>query len=219
MENIESLVLPKSCKIKHLPLKRFFDIIFSLCVLFFGAPIFFLIALLVAIPSRGRVVYIQKRIGRGGKPFNCYKFRTMHPNADKQLKKLLEENPKLKDEWLKNHKLRHDPRITLIGRFLRKTSLDELPQFINVIKGDLSIVGPRPVVEDELKRHLGPKAAKILSIRPGITGLWQVSGRNDTNYANRVKLDEQYVDKRSFLLDLQLVLKTIPAMITSRGAY
>ena len=143
----------------------------------------------------------------------------MYRDADKRLKEILEADPELQDEWNKTYKLKKDPRITLIGRLLRRTSLDELPQFWNVLKGDLSVVGPRPVVQEEINQHFGVKAYKILSIRPGITGIWQVSGRNDTSYETRIKMDEQYVDKHSLLLDLKLVLMTIPCMISSRGAY
>ena len=143
----------------------------------------------------------------------------MYPDADLRLKELLAKDPALKAEWDLNHKLKNDPRITPIGRFIRKTSLDELPQFLNVLKGDLSVVGPRPVVQTEVVKHLKEKAPKILSIRPGLTGIWQVSGRSNTTYLERLSLDEQYVDTHNFWLDLKLIAKTIPAMLASRGAY
>ena len=143
----------------------------------------------------------------------------MYTDADQRLNNLLETEAELQKEWRLRRKLKQDPRITPFGHFLRKTSLDELPQFWNVLKGDLSVVGPRPVVREELDQFYGAKAVKILSIRPGLTGVWQVSGRNDTCYITRVKLDEEYVANRSFFLDLKLICKTIPAMITSKGAY
>lgn len=208
------------CQIKHIPVKRGFDILFSLCALFIGLPIFCLIALLIRLTSPGKVIYSHSRIGRGGKAFPCYKFRTMYPDADQRLKDLLASDPKLKAEWENSFKLKQDPRVTPIGSFLRKTSLDELPQFWNVLKGDLSVVGPRPVVKEEVNKYLGLKAPKILSIRPGLTGPWQVSGRSDiSSYQKRVELDEHYVDNHSFTLDLKLIAKTIPAMLFSKGAY
>ncbi len=209
---------PTTCKIKHHPIKRIFDICFSLGALAFFTPFLVFIALAVKLTSKGKILYSHPRIGRGGKPFNCYKFRTMYSDADERLKEML-KNPKILDEWEKTHKLKNDPRVTPVGKFLRKTSLDELPQFWNVLVGDLSVVGPRPVVEAEVTKFLGCKAAKILSIRPGVTGPWQVHGRNDTDYAVRVKMAEEYVDKHSLIMDLKLIAKTIPAMISTKGAY
>lgn len=206
-------------KIQHDAAKRFFDILFSSLILILGLPIFFLIALIVRFSSKGWVIYSQERVGRGGRPFKCYKFRSMYPDADTRLKELLNNSPMLQEEWDKNHKLKNDPRVTPIGRFLRKTSLDELPQFWNVLKGDLSIVGPRPVVKAEIQKHFKEKALFIFSIRPGLTGLWQVSGRSNTSYEERIKMDEEYVRTRSFLLDLKLVFLTIPALFFSKGAY
>lgn len=208
-----------TCDVKHIPTKRSFDIFFSLLALIFGAPLFLLIALIVKLSSRGPTIYSHERIGRGGKPFRCFKFRTMYADADIRLKDLLASDYNLHLEWMQSRKLKKDPRITPVGRFLRATSLDEIPQFWNVLRGDLSIVGPRPVVHDEVVNYLGEKASKILSVRPGLTCIWQVSGRSDTCYNKRIELDEKYVDNHSFLLDLQLILKTIPSMIFSKGAY
>lgn len=210
---------PTSCKIRHRPIKRTFDICFSLGALAFFTPFLILIALAVKFTSQGRVFYGHQRIGRGGKPFKCYKFRTMYCDADERLSDMLKNDPKILEEWEKTHKLKNDPRVTPIGQFLRKTSLDELPQFWNVLLGDLSVVGPRPVVEAEVTKFLGCKAAKILSIRPGVTGPWQVHGRNDIDYSARVQMAEEYVDKHSLILDLKLIAKTIPAMISTKGAY
>ncbi len=217
----QALPLPSQLDIgvRHIPVKRTFDIVFSLLVFAIGFPVFLIIALLVRLSSPGKLFYAQERVGRGGKTFACYKFRSMYPDAEKRLAGLLAADPALQREWEANFKLKNDPRITPIGAFLRKTSLDELPQFWNVLKGDLSVVGPRPVVQAEVSMHFGAKAYKILSIRPGLTGLWQVSGRSDTGYALRISLDEKYIEERTLLLDLKIVLKTIPAMIFTRGAY
>lgn len=218
--NTISFELPLSGEIRHLPIKRMFDICFSIIVLTLGAPFFLLIALILFCISPKRVIYAQERMGRGGKPFKCYKFRSMKPNADQILKKLLEESEELKKEWERTYKLKKDPRVTPFGAFLRKTSLDELPQFWNVIKGDLSLVGPRPVVKEELEKYFGLKSKKILSVRPGLTGLWQVSERSDIpDYSKRIELDEKYIDNQSLLLDIKLIAKTIPAMLFSKGAY
>ncbi len=205
--------------IKHYPFKRIFDITFSLVALIIGSPIFLSIALLVRFSSKGRIIYSHERVGKSGKAFRCYKFRTMYQDADQRLKEILAKNPDLKEEWEKQHKLKNDPRVTRIGAFLRKTSLDELPQFWNVLIGDLSVVGPRPVVKAEVQRFLGHRAPLILSVRPGLTGIWQVSGRSNTSYEERLAMDEEYIGKQSFLLDLKLIAKTIPAMLFSRGAY
>jgi exopolysaccharide production protein ExoY len=205
--------------IKHLPIKRTFDIVFSFVMLIALIPVFLLIALVIFFSSKGLPVYSHERISRGGKTFRCYKFRTMHVDADERLHELLKSNPELQKQWDHSRKLKNDPRITKVGNFLRRTSLDELPQFWNVLKGDLSVVGPRPVVRDEVVKYYGAKAHKILSVRPGLTGIWQTSGRSDTTYSKRILMDEHYVDNHSFLLDLKLVLKTIPSIFFSKGAY
>lgn len=150
-------------KIRHFPIKRSFDLVFSLLCLVTGSPVFLIIAFLIYITSPGKVIYSHERIGRGGKPFRCYKFRSMYADADKRLNDLLAKNPDLKKEWETTFKLKNDPRVTPFGLFLRKTSLDEIPQFWNVLKGDLSVVGPRPVVNEEIKKYYCMKAYKILS--------------------------------------------------------
>lgn len=199
--------------------KRIFDVLFSASVLILLSPLFLLIALLVTLTSRGAPIYSHLRVGKKGKPFRCYKFRTMIRDSDLILEKILLEDRKLRKEWEATHKLKNDPRITSLGHLLRKTSLDELPQFWNVLVGDLSVVGPRPVIQEEISRHFGEKAEKILSIRPGLTGIWQTSGRSNTCYTSRLIFDEQYVDCRSLSLDLKLIAKTIPLMIFSKDAY
>lgn len=163
-------------------------------------------------------IYKHRRVGRDGKPFGCLKFRTMIPNADQVLRELLESNPELKAEWVRDHKLRNDPRVTALGRFLRRTSLDELPQIWNVIRGEMSLVGPRPVVREELLRY-GRNVRAYLTTRPGITGLWQVTGRNDTDYRRRVALDTYYARNKSLILDLYILLKTTRVVLAGRGAY
>lgn len=200
--------------------KRLFDILFSGTVLIVFSPIYLLLAFLIAISSPGPVFYIQKRIGKNFKPFGCIKFRTMVVNAEQVLTDMMEQNPQLREEFEENFKLKHDPRITWIGKFLRLTSLDEFPQFWNVLIGDMTVVGPRPLVPDELSRY-GNSINKVLTIRPGITGLWQVSGRNDIPYHERIKIDVLYVKHRNFWLDLWVIFKTIFVVIfpKNNGAY
>lgn len=206
-------------EVKHIPVKRAFDIIFSSLALILGCPLFLFISFAIAISSRGKIIYSHQRVGRGGRLFKCYKFRTMFNDADERLREILASNPEFRQEWEQSRKLKKDPRVTMVGAFLRKTSLDELPQFWNVLIGDLSVVGPRAVVEDELRDHFGMKAIKVFSIRPGITGLWQVSGRSDTSYSRRIQLDEEYVEKHSLLMDLKLIGLTVRTMFSTKGAY
>jgi lipopolysaccharide/colanic/teichoic acid biosynthesis glycosyltransferase len=168
--------------------------------------------------SGGSPLFRHRRVGRGGVFFDCVKFRTMVTNADHVLQNLLRSDRHIKEEWLRDHKLRDDPRVTRFGRFLRRTSLDELPQLWNVLRGDMSLVGPRPVVPEELRRY-GRKAATFLSARPGITGLWQISGRNNTDYRRRVALDVCYVRSQSVILDVYILVKTLRVVFTTRGAY
>jgi lipopolysaccharide/colanic/teichoic acid biosynthesis glycosyltransferase len=200
--------------------KRLFDIVFSLTILLIFSPIYLPLILLIAISSPGPVFYVQERVGKNYRRFGCIKFRTMVRNADMVLMELMETSPCLRQEFQSNRKLRRDPRITLVGRFLRITSLDEFPQFINVLKGDMSVVGPRPVVVEEIERY-GRYADRVLSIRPGITGLWQVSGRNDIPYPRRVQIDLYYVNFRNFWMDLWIMLKTVGIVVFPKdnGAY
>ena len=214
-----STLCADSCKVQHLAAKRALDILFSLSVMILLSPVYLLIALIIRLSSDGKAIYYQMRIGRGGIPFRCYKFRTMYQNAETILQEILANDLEKQKEWEESHKLKNDPRVTTIGAFLRKSSLDELPQFWNVLKGDLSVVGPRPVVDEEITKHFGKKAEKIFSIRPGITGLWQISGRSDTSYTTRVTLDEYYVENRNMLIDLKIIALTIPSIILKKGAY
>ncbi|MCC5831762.1 MAG: sugar transferase [Chlamydiales bacterium] len=215
---MESKALSISLTRKRGFLKRVFDISFSLCLLLALFPVFLLIGLAIFICSPGPIFYTQIRLGRGGKPFKCYKFRTMRIDADEHLKKILQKDPLLSSEWERNQKLKIDPRIFPFGKYLRKTSLDELPQFWNVLKGDLSVVGPRPYMLKQ-RNELGPLAFKILSVRPGMTGLWQTSGRSNTTFNQRIALDAQYVDAYSMRFDCLLILKTIPEVLFPKNAF
>ncbi len=201
-------------------LKRIGDIIFSLLILAIGSPIFILIGILVKLSSPGSVFYIQKRVGRNYKEFGCIKFRTMYKNADESLPNLLEKYPLMRKEFEKDFKLRQDPRITKLGRFLRRSSLDELPQFFNVLKGEMSVVGPRPIVSNEINKY-SLFMEEVISVRPGLTGLWQVSGRNNLSYKKRVELDLIYARNRNFILDLEIIILTLGVLLfpMDRGAF
>ena len=204
--------------------KRSFDVVFSLLVLLLCSPLFLLIALFIKLDSRGPVLFRHRRIMATGREFSCLKFRTMVVDADRRLEQLLEENPELRQEWAQHFKLRNDPRITRIGRFLRRTSLDELPQFFNVLKGEMSVVGARPVVgrelEDYYKGNGEESAGRYCSMKPGITGPWQVMKRSDTeDYQERVELDDWYVLNYSLKTDLIIIAKTVACIFTGKGAY
>ena len=191
-----------------------------MAVLGLGSPVLLLLATLVRLSSPGPVFYVQRRVGRGYRRFGCIKFRTMRPDADRVLARVLSADPELKAEFERDFKLRQDPRITWIGRWLRRTSLDELPQFLNVLRGEMSVVGPRPIVDKELNRY-GPYMDEVAAVRPGLTGRWQVSGRNNLSYKKRVKLDLAYSRGRSFSLDLAIILRTFGVLLLpmDRGAY
>jgi undecaprenyl-phosphate galactose phosphotransferase len=175
------------------------------------------VALLVR-KSGKQVIFAHERVGRNGKSFGCLKFRSMVPNAQQRLDELLASDPIAKQEWEREFKLRNDPRITPIGNFLRKTSLDELPQLWNVLKGEMSLVGPRPVIQEEIERY-GVSAAYYFKAKPGLTGLWQVSGRNDVDYDSRIDLDVWYVQNWSMLKDLIILLRTVKVVLGRGGAY
>lgn len=202
----------------HYTAKRSLDILASGMALVVLAPLFLVIMAMVAADG-GPATFGHARVGRGGKKFRCLKFRSMVPNAAEVLAQLLQNDPEAARLWATTRKLPRDPRVTRIGRFLRATSLDELPQLINVLRGEMSLVGPRPVVQEELDQHYGVAATSYLMVRPGITGLWQISGRSDTSYTERVALDCRYVREFSFWGDLKILLKTVPAVLFSRGAY
>lgn len=201
-------------------LKRTCDIVFALAVLSLGSPLFLLLGALVKLTSRGPVFYVQQRMGRDYRSFGCIKFRTMRRDADRVLGVILAQSPDLAEEFRNDYKLRNDPRITPLGKFMRRSSLDELPQFLNVLRGEMSLVGPRPIVRDELERY-GDRMDDVLAVRPGLTGLWQVSGRNNLSYATRVNLDVLYARNRNFWMDLRIIIRTIGVVLdpTDRGAY
>ena len=199
--------------------KRSFDLGFSAVLLLLALPFFLILAVLIKQSGPGAVFYSQTRIGRRGIPFQCIKLRTMVSNADDVLRRWSAENPKLYEEFCVGYKLKNDPRITRIGHWLRRTSLDELPQLWNVLRGDMSLVGPRPVVARELEDHYGPAAQLYMRTRPGITGLWQVSGRSDTSYERRVILDEWYILNWSFWYDIVILVQTVWIVITGKGAF
>ncbi|MDH4096558.1 MAG: undecaprenyl-phosphate galactose phosphotransferase WbaP [Betaproteobacteria bacterium] len=198
-------------------LKRLFDIVGAFAFLFVLAPLFAYLVWRIW-QTGGAPVFSHTRVGRYGRPFGCLKFRTMVPNADEVLKALLETDPAARAEWERDFKLKDDPRITGIGEFLRRTSLDELPQLWNVLKGEMSLVGPRPIIEDELERY-GDQVGYYLETRPGITGLWQISGRNDTGYEDRVALDSWYVRNWSLWYDVVILVKTVRVVLRREGAY
>ena len=200
-----------------LVLKRAFDLITCGIVTLLISPLLIIITLLVA-RNGGNPIFAHTRIGKNGKSFSCYKFRTMVPDADEKLAQLLLTNPELKLEWDTTFKLKNDVRVTPIGRFLRSTSLDELPQLWNVVKGDMSLVGPRPIVKEEIARY-GDDFVYFSSTKPGITGLWQISGRSDLGYAERIRLDKWYIRNWSVWQDVVILLKSIPIVLSKRGAY
>lgn len=198
-------------------LKRGFDIFSSGVALLLLAPLMIGVAIAVCMTSKGSAFYGHTRIGHAGKRFKCWKFRSMVTNGDEVLSKYLNNNPEAQKEWDETQKLRNDPRVTSIGRVLRALSIDELPQLINIFIGDMSVVGPRPVIESELARY-GVSATHYLRARPGLTGLWQISGRSDVSYHRRILMDRYYVTNWSFLSDIAIILRTLPAVIMARGS-
>lgn len=194
-----------------------FESFLALIAIVIALPVMLLVGLIVVFQDGGRSIFVQQRIGRGGIPFPCLKFRTMVADSKVQLERLLASDSEAAREWATDQKLRNDPRITPIGAWLRKSSLDELPQLFNIAAGQMSFVGPRPIVDSEVSRY-GRYFQHYISVRPGLTGLWQVSGRSDLTYRRRVVIDTVYVRTRSLALDLMIVLRTIPAMLTRRGS-
>jgi Undecaprenyl-phosphate galactose phosphotransferase WbaP len=198
--------------------KRAIDLLFCFALLPLVLPLVAVIALLIAVESGFPVFYSQKRLGQDGRTFHIWKFRTMVRNAAQVLERSLAANPELKKEWAENQKLRNDPRITRIGKVLRKASLDELPQLWNVLKGEMSLVGPRPIVHEEIAKYKEAYPLYTKTI-PGLTGLWQVSGRNHTTYAERITYDSYYVRNWSFWMDIYLLARTVTVVLTGHGAY
>ena len=197
---------------------RLLDVIGSLVLLIAFAPMILLICLAIFVVDPGPVFFAQLRIGKNGKKFKCYKFRTMVVDAEERLQHVLDNDPAAASEWARDHKLRDDPRIAGIGRFLRKSSLDELPQLWNVLRGDMSLVGPRPIVSGELARY-GKYIIHYMAVRPGLTGLWQISGRNDVSYRRRVAYDVIYARSGRTKDNVRILVLTVPSVIASRGSY
>jgi undecaprenyl-phosphate galactose phosphotransferase len=200
-------------------IKRTFDMMLSFMFMPLFLPLIVILGLLIKLGSPGPIIFCQTRVGRGGKPFRIYKFRSMYRDSKERLEKILTTDPAAKQEWSIHFKLKKDPRITPIGRFLRQTSLDELPQLFNVLKGEMSLVGPRPVLKDEIAKYYKEFADYYHLVRPGITGLWQVNGRNDLDYVARVRLDTWYVLNWSLWLDIVILFKTFRVVLKKEGAY
>ncbi|WOJ88576.1 sugar transferase [Methylocapsa polymorpha] len=198
--------------------KRIFDYIVSLLTIVITSPLFALVALALKLTEPGPIIFRQVRVGFGGRPFICFKFRTMCVDSEYVLAALLDADPNARAEWEASRKLVNDPRITPLGRFLRQSSLDELPQLVNILRGEMSLVGPRPIVPAEMSRY-GDRLELYLSARPGLTGAWQVSGRSDCGYDKRVELDANYVSNWRFPIDLSILLRTVSAVIERKGSY
>ncbi len=199
-------------------LVRVCDILISAVALVFLLPVFLLVAILVKLQDGGPVFYGQNRIGHKGREFKCYKFRSMHLRSDEVLAKILATDPVALKEWQADHKLKNDPRITPLGKFLRKTSLDELPQLWNVLRHDMSLVGPRPIVKAEIVKY-GRSFRNYTSVLPGITGAWQVMGRNDVTYRRRVAIDRWFSRRPTIGAYLKIMVMTVPAVLAQRGSY
>ena len=197
--------------------KRVFDIVAASLVLLFVAPLLILVAVLIRLQDGQKALYSQPRWGFHGETFQCFKLRSMVPNAAEKLQAVLDSNPDARREWDLTQKLTNDPRITPLGKFIRATSIDELPQLLNIIRGDMSVVGPRPIPLYERPKY-GEDFVHYCSVRPGLTGLWQTSGRSNTTYAQRIEMDKEYVQTRTFWGDVWIILKTIPAVLMSVGA-
>ena len=198
----------------YLAIKRLIDIIGSLIGIILLSPIYIIIVILIKFDSPGKVVFGHTRKGKGGKDIKVYKFRTMYSNANEIFESF---TPEQKEEYYKNFKLDNDPRVTKLGGFLRKTSLDELPQLFNILKGDMTIIGPRPIVEKEISKY-GNKAEKLFSVVPGLAGYWQANGRSDTTYEERVEMDMYYIDNMSFWLDAKILFQTAISVLKCEGA-
>jgi len=197
---------------------RTMDILIAGAALIFLCPLLVVVFAAVRLSDGGPGIFAQNRVGFGGKRFRCFKFRSMVVNADAHLAELLNSDPDARAEWMRDQKLQRDPRITRLGLFLRRSSIDELPQLINVLKGDMSIVGPRPIIESEVVRY-GRYFADYTMVKPGLTGLWQVSGRNHLSYRRRVALDVSYVRNQTFMLNVKIVAMTVPAVLLSKGSW
>ena len=202
----------------HHVANRGMNISLAAIALLFFLPVMVLVALAIWCQDRGPVLFAHRRIGRDGRKFPCLKFRSMAIDAEERLQEVLAADPQARAEWERDHKLRSDPRVTRLGIFLRKSSLDELPQLLNVIRGEMDLVGPRPIVDGEIPKY-GPRFKHYCAVNPGITGLWQVSGRNDASYRSRVAMDCVYAKSKSVALDLRILAATVPAVLLRKGSY
>jgi Undecaprenyl-phosphate galactose phosphotransferase WbaP len=199
-------------------IKRVFEVAIAALLLILALPAACVIAVAIILETRGPVFFGHTRIGKDERRFRVWKFRSMVAEADVALRRYLKDHPERRAEWRRSHKLKQDPRVTRVGRLLRRSSLDELPQLWNVLRGDMSLIGPRPIVEEEISKY-GPSLSLYLQVQPGLTGLWQVSGRADTGYRRRVDLDCQYIRNWSLLVDLKILLKTVRVVLCGHGAY
>lgn len=197
---------------------RALDLVIATAALIFFLPLMVMIAILIFFQDGGSPIYQHRRVGYKGQPFPCLKFRSMVVDSEERLAKLLASDAAAREEWARDHKLRRDPRVTALGRFLRKSSLDEFPQLFNVLRGEMSMVGPRPIVNGEVCRY-GRRFESYCSVKPGLTGLWQVSGRNDTSYRRRVAMDHAFARGKSVSLYLWILVMTIPAVVLKKGSY
>jgi Undecaprenyl-phosphate galactose phosphotransferase WbaP len=202
----------------HHSANRSMNVSLAALALLFFLPVMILVALAIWCQDRGPIFFAHRRIGRDGRKFPCLKFRSMAIDAEERLQEVLAADPKARAEWERDHKLRNDPRVTRLGLFLRKSSLDELPQLINVIRGEMDLVGPRPIVDGEVCKY-GARFKHYCAVNPGITGLWQVSGRNDATYRSRVAMDCVYAKSKSLALDLWILVATVPAVLLRKGSY
>jgi lipopolysaccharide/colanic/teichoic acid biosynthesis glycosyltransferase len=200
------------------PCKRIVDLVGAWIILICLLPVFALCCIAVLATSSTPIFFSHRRLGRGGKEFAVWKFRSMCKDPEQALQRYLQAHPEKREEWMRTHKLTNDPRVTSVGCFMRRFSLDELPQLWNVIKGDMSLIGPRPIVRAEIDKY-GDAIGAYYAVRPGMTGLWQVSGRSDTTYAERVRLDRQYAEEWSPLMDASILLSTFRVVLTGEGAY
>lgn len=223
MSSLPSRVLTAPAPVDRSPDRRgagepYFDHILAAIILLLLSPLLLMVALAIAIFDPGPVFFRHQRVGLDGRPFGCFKFRTMVVGAEAKLQQLLDSDPESVREWRETQKLRSDPRVTPLGKFLRKTSLDELPQLFNVVRGEMSLVGPRPIVREEAERY-GHLFQQYCSVKPGMTGLWQISGRSDIEYYERVILDARYVALKSVWGDFRIMVLTVPAVLSRKGSF
>ena len=202
----------------NLVIKRLIDLSIIIISSPFTIPVMLILSIFVKLSSKGPVFYAHKRVGKNGKEIKCWKFRSMYKDSQKMLEEILSTNPEMKKEWEENRKFVNDPRVTKFGKFLRKTSLDELPQLFNILIGNMSFVGPRPVTKEELEKY-GENANYILTVTPGLSGMWQISGRSDTGYEERINLDSYYIQNWSIWLDMWIIIKTVWVVLRGKGAY